>query len=180
MLTFAAATQGFWFARNRIYETVLLLLCAFTLFRPGFWMDMISAPYDEQTPDKFVEAIAAAPANADVRVIVAGEDDVGNPREFFLILPVGEPGDGPARLEAAGLEILQEDGEVIVDGAAFDSPAANAGFDFDQKVLKVLIPRDQLPKQLMYIPALVVLVLIAMMQRRRRRPSEPAPQSAAA
>ena len=37
MLLFAAATQGYFFARrNRIYETVALLLIAFTLFRPGY------------------------------------------------------------------------------------------------------------------------------------------------
>jgi TRAP-type uncharacterized transport system fused permease subunit len=38
MLLFAAATQGWFFAKNRIWESALLLV-AFSLFRPGFWMD---------------------------------------------------------------------------------------------------------------------------------------------
>jgi TRAP-type uncharacterized transport system fused permease subunit len=50
MLLFAAATQGFFLARNRFYETIALLLIAFTLFRPGFWMDMIYPPYSEEDP----------------------------------------------------------------------------------------------------------------------------------
>jgi TRAP-type uncharacterized transport system fused permease subunit len=41
MLIFAAATQGYFLTRSRIYESVLLLLIAFTLFRPGFWMDKV-------------------------------------------------------------------------------------------------------------------------------------------
>ncbi len=52
MLLFAAATQGCFLASNRIYETVALLLIAFTLFRPGFWMDMVSPPYSEEAADR--------------------------------------------------------------------------------------------------------------------------------
>ncbi|MCX9458594.1 DUF3394 domain-containing protein, partial [Vibrio cholerae] len=39
MLIFAAATQGYFLVKSRWYESLLLLLVAFTLFRPGFWMD---------------------------------------------------------------------------------------------------------------------------------------------
>jgi hypothetical protein len=39
MLLFAAATQGYFLVRTRWYETIALLLIAFTLFRPGFWLD---------------------------------------------------------------------------------------------------------------------------------------------
>src|SRR3546814_6145175 len=45
MLMFTAAMQGYFLARSRIYETIALLLVAFTLFRPGFWMDLAVAPY---------------------------------------------------------------------------------------------------------------------------------------
>src|SRR5690606_12103838 len=45
MLIFAAGTQGFFLVRSRWYESVLLLLVAFTLFRPGFWMDLAHDPY---------------------------------------------------------------------------------------------------------------------------------------
>ena len=36
MLLFAAATQGYWLVRSRWWESIALLLVAFTLFRPGF------------------------------------------------------------------------------------------------------------------------------------------------
>ena len=44
MMAFVAALQGFFFARNRWWETALLLLICFTLFRPNFWMDRIVPP----------------------------------------------------------------------------------------------------------------------------------------
>src|SRR5699024_1121076 len=40
MLIFASGTQGWFITRNRWYENILLLLVAFTLFRPGFWMTL--------------------------------------------------------------------------------------------------------------------------------------------
>ena len=45
MLLFAAATQGYFLVRNRIWESLLLLLIAFTLFRPGYWLDQWDPPF---------------------------------------------------------------------------------------------------------------------------------------
>ncbi len=42
---FVAATQNWLLTRNRWYETVALLLICFTLFRPGYWLDKLQAPF---------------------------------------------------------------------------------------------------------------------------------------
>ncbi len=168
MLIFAAATQGFFFARNRIYETVLLLLIAFTLFRPGFWMDMISPPYRDVTPSHILEVADRLQPDDILRLRVEGLDAVGEPRSFVALLPLGEGATGEERLSAAGLDLYIDGEEVLVDNAGFDSPAEAAGLEFDQKVVSVKEPLDQLPKELMYIPALLVLGLIIFMQRGRR------------
>ncbi|HEY9549989.1 MAG TPA: TRAP transporter permease, partial [Kiloniellaceae bacterium] len=60
MLIFTAALQGHFLARSRIHETVALVLIAFTLFRPGFWMDLIVPPYQWQEPTTLVEVLGAA------------------------------------------------------------------------------------------------------------------------
>ncbi|WP_299398099.1 TRAP transporter permease [Pelagibius sp.] len=169
MLIFAAATQGFFLARNRIYETVLLLLIAFTLFRPGFWMDMVSPPTQEVAPNQIVAAADRMEAGEQLRLRVDGEDAVGNPRSFVAVLPLGEGETGEERLTSAGL-FLFIDGDVVeVDNAEFDSPAQATGLDFGQIIVVVEEPADQLPKQLMYVPALLLLALIIVMQRGRRR-----------
>jgi hypothetical protein len=73
------------------------------------------------------------------------------------------------RLSAAGLDVLIDGDEALVDNAGFDSPAEAAGLEFDQKIVAVKEPVYQPPKELMYIPALAVLGLIIFMQRGRQR-----------
>ena len=66
MLLFAAPCRGYFFARSRFYESILLMLIAFTLFRPGFWMDMISPPYQELAPTELMaEADKAGAGHGD-------------------------------------------------------------------------------------------------------------------
>ncbi|MBD3677458.1 MAG: TRAP transporter permease [Rhodobacteraceae bacterium] len=170
MLLFAAATQGWFLTRNKAYETVLLLLIAFTFFRPGFWMDMVSPPYLERAPSELVQAAENTPAGEELRIRIAGLNEVGDPIEFVALLPIGEGADGEEKLLNAGLELLQNGDEVIIDNVAYGSPAADAGFDWDQRVLTVLRPVDQPSKYLMYLPALLLLALVVVMQRRRATP----------
>lgn len=168
ILLFTAGTQGYFLTKSRLWESAVLIVVAFTLFRPGFWMDMISPPFAETDPAQIVEAVQNAPAGSELRMIVQGEDDVGDELVFTAIMPIGDEATGQERLEAYGLELLVEDGEVLIDDAGFDSPAQAAGLDFDQKILTILVPVSQPARELMYIPALIVLVGIFLLQRRRR------------
>ncbi len=179
MLLFAAATQGWFLAKNRIWESALLLLVAFSLFRPGFWMDMISPPYVERDPASIVEAAAATPDGESLRLRVAGVNDFGEPIEFVALVPMTGAGDGAARLENAGLTLAESDGATIIDDVAFDSAAQKAGLDWDQKVLRVLQPVPQPSKYLIFIPTLAILALVVMMQRRRTDVDEARAQDAA-
>jgi len=167
MLLFAAATQGWFLAKNRFYETIALLLIAFTLFRPGFWMDMISNPYSERSPAEITQAADATPAGQDLRLRVSGINDLGDPIEFVAILPIGEGATGDEKLSNAGLQFRDDGEKMFIDDVAFGSPAADAGLDWDQEVLQVLKPVDQPSKYWMFIPALLLLALVVFLQRGR-------------
>ena len=169
MLVFAAATQGFFVVRSRLWESLVLLLVAFTLFRPGFWLDMAQAPFESLDPATIVEVVGGLPADADVRLVVEGED----PRTLKLerrtvVLPAGPEGDGAARLyDSAGIAVLVDEGRTLIDDIGFGSAAEAAGLDFDFEILAIEVPQDRLPKQIFYIPALLILGLIVLLQRRR-------------
>ncbi len=174
MLIFAAATQGFMITRSRWYESILLLLVAFTLFRPAFWMDMIHDPYQDIPPAQFVEALGQAEPDSTLRLQVSGLDAYGDPLTTYMILPVPDGADGQERLENLGLELLIEDDRAVVDMVAYGSQAANMGFDFDQEIIQVQAPVDRWTKELMWIPAFLVFGLVVLLQRRRReRSAEP-------
>ncbi|MFG6565756.1 TRAP transporter permease [Sulfitobacter sp. 1A13421] len=176
MLLFAAATQGFFLARNRFYETIALLLIAFTLFRPGFWMDMIYPPYSEEAPTEIVQAAEETPAGERLRLRISGVNDLGDPLEFVALLPIGEGDTGAEKLEAAGLMFREDGDKMIIDDVLYDSPAQGAGLDWDQEVLRVLKPMPQPSKYWMFIPALLLLALVVFLQRGRaaQAPRKPA------
>ncbi|GAA0627874.1 TRAP transporter permease [Halomonas beimenensis] len=168
MLIFAAATQGFMITRSRWYESLLLLLVAFTLFRPGFWMDMIHDPYQDIPPAQFVEALGEVDEETTLRVQVSGLDAYGDPMTTYMTLPVPEGETGQERLENLGLELIIEEDRAVVDMVAFGSQAADLGFDFDQEIIQVQAPVDRWTKEWMWIPAFLVFGLVVMLQRRRR------------
>ncbi|WP_422031084.1 TRAP transporter permease [Roseovarius sp.] len=173
MLLFAAATQGWFLARNRIYETVLLLLVAFTLFRPGFWMDMVVPPFEDVPPAQIEQAFGDAQVGQDIRMTVNGMNAVGDPVTFTALIPVPAGETGADRVLAAGIEWIDNDGEVIIDNVTFDSVAQKAGLDWDQEIVAVKAPAPQPSKYWMFIPALVLLALVVVLQRRRK----PVPQA---
>jgi len=169
MLIFAAGTQGFFLVRSRWYESVLLLLVAFTLFRPGFWMDLAHDPYRDIPPTELAQALGSVDENSQLRLRIRGEDAVGDAREFALLLPVPSGDSGEERLDKLGLMTYEEDGRVLIDSVAFGSPAADAGLEFDQEILVVRAPTDRWAKEWMWLPGLLVFGLVVWLQRRRAR-----------
>ncbi|MEH6651718.1 MAG: TRAP transporter permease [Motiliproteus sp.] len=178
ILLFTAATQGYFLARNRFYETALLILIAFSLFRPGYWMDKIVAPYQSVPPSVLVSGSQDIPAGAELRLHLKGEDSVGNPRNFVALLELGEGADTKERLLNAGLELLGSNDKVVVDMVGFDSHAEKMGLSFDQQIAELEVPQPQPRKELIFIPALMLLIPIVLLQRRRRKPDTGAPVSA--
>jgi hypothetical protein len=71
--------------------------------------------------------------------------------------------------------------EVQITNVDFGSAAERHGLDFGMQITSVLVPADRWPKELMFIPALMLLGLIAWLQIRRRPQEfagEPAPATA--
>ena len=71
-------------------------------------------------------------------------------------------------MASAGLEIRKEEGKIFIDNIVFGSAAEKSGLDFDFEVLGILQAADRPPKELMFIPAIVLYLLVFMMQRGRR------------
>lgn len=189
MMLFASATQGWFFTRNRIWETVALLAIALTLFRPGLLLDQVSPPFDERPGVEAVKLAEAAPDGGTLRVRLVGPDfdDIDENNSTFLELNLGKSGDGETRFTQSGLNVLEDDGKMTVDGLTWDSKLKHLDKlftmgDLDKPLVieKVLVKRERLPKELFYIPALLLLWLIIFLQRRRHREDDPEAEARAA
>ncbi|MGR2741058.1 TRAP transporter permease [Billgrantia sp. Q4P2] len=169
MLIFAAGTQGYFLVRNRWYESVLLLLVAFTLFRPGYWMDRIHDPYESIPPAEFAQALVAVDDGSQLRVQISGEDAFGDSMTTYILVPVPRGDTAEERMERLGMELWVEGDEATVDLVEFGSLAADLGFDFDQQIIEVMAPVDRWAKEWMWIPGFLVFGLVVLLQRRRRQ-----------
>ena len=175
MLLFATATQGYFLVKSRIWESLLILLIALTLFRPGFWLDRVHAPYVEVPGSEILNQISEIPKDGQLRMIISGPDFDDPDSIKFKTLSVTLPKAETAleRLNAAGLTVILEK-----DIAKLEEPFAGTLLfqtlgDFDYymdvavQIHKLQLPADRLPKEVFYIPALILLAGIMWIQRRR-------------
>ncbi|MEM7249924.1 MAG: TRAP transporter permease [Pseudomonadota bacterium] len=176
MMLFAAATQQWFLTRSRLWESAALLLVAFTLFRPGFWLDRVVPAYNSMPPQKVFEVVGEAPINGTLTMVVSGPDfDTGETSSTTLLVPLGDRAEAVKRLEAAGLNVTLEDGLAKIDEPFPGTPFFESiGKSFDYyadrpvQVREVRQSADRLPKEVFYIPALLLLGLVMFLQSRRK------------
>ena len=133
MLAFAASTQRYFLVRNRIWESLALLLIAFTLFRPGFWLDQVAPPFHALPGSEVLKVASEQPADADLKVEVSGPsfDDTDVIVNTTIVVPLGAQGDGEARLDSAGLTVLIEDGKALLEEPFPGTAFAKLGEKYD-------------------------------------------------
>ncbi|MFD1508019.1 TRAP transporter permease [Lacimonas salitolerans] len=174
MLLFAAATQGYFLARSRIYESAALLLVAFTLFVPNIWLNMVQDPFERVDPAQFEQVLGELDEGARLRLLIEGPDfNTGAMTQTTLVMDV-EGASPQERIQNSGLLLLPEGDTVRMEEPMFGTDASEklSSFDFyaDTPVTlaTVQVPRDRLPAQVFYIPALLLLGLVILLQRRRQ------------
>jgi TRAP transporter 4TM/12TM fusion protein len=171
MLVFAAATQGWFIARSRWYESVALLLVTFTLLRPGFWLDMALPRYDAVPPARLTELATAAPPDSGLRVRIEGTTLEGKDVHKTVLLPLGAEGDGAQRIARAGLTTMTLPDRIQVMSVGLKSPAGKAGFEQGFNVTGIEVERSRVAKEWLFVPALLLLAVIMWLQQQRRHPA---------
>jgi TRAP transporter 4TM/12TM fusion protein len=173
ILVFTAGTMGHFITKSRIYESVVLVFIAFMLFRPDFFMDRIQPPFVSADPIALSQVVDDAAVGSEIRVVVSGPDfDTGEMKDTTLVLPIGDVPAG-TRMDALGLLTFEDGTDLVVEEPLFGSPFSSTlqSYDFygDEYVIvqEVNAPADQLPKELMFIPALILLGMICFLQKGR-------------
>ncbi|WEN43593.1 C4-dicarboxylate TRAP transporter large permease protein DctM [Thauera sp. GDN1] len=173
-MMFAAATQGYFIAKSRLHESLLLLLVTFTLFRPGYWMDMLYPPYEELPPTELSRLVDETPRNGNLRVWVEGMSLEGQDISKGVLLPLGEKAaSARERLGAMGLTVMALGDQVQVGAVRFGSQAEKLGLEQGYTITAIEIPSGERPaKEWMFVPAFVLLGLVYAMQKPRQRRKE--------
>jgi len=166
---FVAATQLWLVARNRWYETILLLLISFTLFRPGYWLDRLQPPFEDLAPAQILNVAERIPLGETLRFRVFGQSRSGDDVSKLVRVTLRSGQTGAERIQAAGLTLNMAGGKPLVQLVKFGSEAARYGLQPGDEITAVVVPTDRPSRYWFAIPALVLLALIVVLQRRRNR-----------
>ncbi len=177
MLLFAAATQGYFLVRTRWWEVAALLLVAFTLFRPGFWLDMVQPPFVEYRGGEIVRIAERTPDGQLLRMRIAGPDfnDPDRIRATTINVEMRPGTDALDRLARSGLPVLLEGDRALLEEPMPGTPFFELSQQFDfyadepVTVAEVYLPAERMPKEVFYLPALLLLGLVLLSQLARRR-----------
>jgi TRAP transporter 4TM/12TM fusion protein len=174
MLIFAAATQGYFIAKSKRWESAALLFIAFMLFRPDFFLDLVTEKYQSVTGPAAVQLVGEQPEGSLIRFKVEGPDfDTGDNRAttITMVYPGGEPG---AAMTENGLSVLEEDGKLLLEEPFPGSPYfGSLGTEYDYYgdnpvvISQVEVENERMPKELFFIPALLLLAGLMLIQRPR-------------
>jgi hypothetical protein len=165
---FVAGTQGWLLTRSRWYESALLLLICFTLFRPGFWLDQLQPPFDARPAPEIFSTAGEIPQGQTLRFKVASQSRAGADVDKLVRLTMRSGQSADERLRGAGVTFTRQGDKVMVQAVRFGSEAAKYGLAGGDEVTSVLVPASRPDRYWLAIPALLLLGLVVALQRRRR------------
>ena len=168
ILIFAAATQGYFLVRSKLHESLILLAVAFSLFRPGFWVDVVTPPYKDADATQTEQVMASAEPGTVVKMHILGENRFGDAKKMVVFAPVSKSETGESRLKDFGLVLSKQEGKVVVDDVLFNSAAEKSGIDFDYVITSIEVPQSQLQKHWVYIISVLLLIFVVYTQNARK------------
>ncbi|CAM3719576.1 DctM-like transporters [Vibrio aerogenes CECT 7868] len=170
MLLFSAATQGWWFTKNKWWETALLLVLTFTFFRPGFWWDMVYPEKEFYPGTTISKHVMDLHPGEKISLIVSGETLDGDQITKTVQLPFDQDTKtADERIQSMGLTLTAKENGMYVDMIEFGSPAESAGIDFDWEIRSVITDTDRPMKEWVFIPAIFITLLLGWNQKRREK-----------
>ena len=158
-------------------KTIALLMVAFTMFRPGYWLDQLSPPYEYYPGTQILSLAKKAPIGGNLRIVVRGPDSrYGDITTTTVLAPLGPPGDGESRLMTGSGIMVNIDGEKAILDEPMPSTALSLimlEFDFyaddPVEIVQIEVPTKRVAKELFFIPAIILLCFVIVIQRRRLR-----------
>ena len=168
ILLFAAATMNWFLTRSRLWESAVLLLVCFTLFRPDWWLDQFYPKWTELPAKELLTRVEQSPPDRRLTMVVEGTNIEGETVRKTISVPLGDPKEPRLRLRTIGLGVAAAGEKVTISNVAFGSYARRLGLEAGYEVMAVLEPAPR-PSQLWPIGGgLLVAGLIALLQWRRR------------
>jgi TRAP transporter 4TM/12TM fusion protein len=168
-LLFSTATQGFFIVKNKLQDTILLLLIVLALFRPSLFIDLYADPYITSDAKDIEKILQNAEVGKVVKLEVAGVNIFGEANHFVARIPIEEEKEGESRLKKYGLEITMDGNKALVSDVIPQSAAEKRGFDIEYAITEVFVPNKQPSENWVILAAMLALGFIVSKQRSRKQ-----------
>jgi TRAP transporter 4TM/12TM fusion protein len=169
ILLFSAATMNWFITKSRLWESAVLLLCCFTLFRPAWWLDRFYPPHIERPASELLTKVQQAPEDQRLTMVVTGTNLEGETVRKTVSVPLGTPQEPRVRLRAVGLGVAPAGDKVTISNVAFGSYAKRIGLEAGYEVAAILEPAPRPSPAIPAVIALLVAAGIGALQYSRRR-----------
>ncbi len=170
ILIFSTATQGFWLVKTKWWEVVSLLLLSFCMFRPDFIWDKIYPPAIIMSPSTLVKEVNSMKENDFINLTIEGENFEGeNINKIVSLQLTSKEVDSQDKLKSLGILLNHEmqDNAWVIQDVIFGSAAERAGISFGWKITGIRQATERPPKELLFIPVLLILLIFYFIQKRR-------------
>jgi TRAP transporter 4TM/12TM fusion protein len=173
ILLFSAATMNYFLTRSRLWESAILLVACFALFRPDWFINRFYPATVELPAGRFLQEVAAAPDDRRIAFIVEGTTIEGEDVRKTVSLNLGPPKPTPQeRLRAAGLTVTGLGDRLTIAQVGFGSAAKRLGLEAGQAITAVVQPAPGRPSVIfVYLGGFLLAGLVALNQRRRAAPA---------
>ena len=167
ILLFTAASMNYFVTRSRLWESAVLLLACFALFRPDFFITQFYPSVVDVPPAQLVSEVDKVPANGRIALVVEGTSLEGEDVRKTVSLRLEDVGEAQQRLRTAGLTITGGPQPTITN-VAFGSAAKRIGLEAGYKLSAIQLPAPGRPSAIwIYALALALVGLVWWRQRRR-------------
>ena len=165
MACFSSAVQGWMIVKTRWYEVLALLVIAFALFRPDYFLNQVSPAFVPAPMERFLSGDLGVEAGRKVRLHAVRETDYGERFKLFVM----EMPDAPADARNPfGVTLRPAGARYSVADLGLNSIAGKRGAQVGDFVSEVDVEQlDRPAKEWVYPIALALLGLILIAQWRR-------------
>lgn len=174
ILIFTSVIQNYFYIKNKIHESLALLVISISFLYPGLIWDQLY-PSNVSVDVREVNDIKNVLNNNEVfNIVVSGINITGNeykrtiPIETKKLLVTNIHDNENLHLEKMGITFVGENDFVKVSNVKFGSPANNLGFEYGQKVENLLYPTKRPSEIYLYLILIISASLIYFSQKRRK------------
>lgn len=166
---FAVLMQNFWFVKNKIWESLVLIVAMIILFRPGFFMEQFYPQYQEISVNDLSEKIDELPIGTPFRLKLEVHD---GDNVKTRVIPMKLNPNEKISFSTLGLVIEKRvDQTVWISEIKFDSVAEKSGLDSanDYRILGADSVLEQPNKSWFTIPGFILFILVFWRQKNRQK-----------